>query len=107
MSSAPQISDDDMDLLHRLDQMRELAESLNQHLPEVAQGIVQACIVMSETVAVSDRSTAEGRFRRRIAGNQMKKLLRDIALLGAKVKEHLGPGGDQATGPLHAKATAL
>ncbi|TPQ44424.1 hypothetical protein C2U72_27800 [Prosthecomicrobium hirschii] len=106
MSPSAHISDDDKELLRKLDRMRDLAMSLERHLPDVAQGIVQACIAMSETIAFSNRSTAEGRFRRRIAANQMKMLLRDIALLSAKVTEHLSPGGDQATGPLHVNATA-
>lgn len=98
MSPDAHISDKDMELLRQLDQMRGLAKSLERHMPDVAQGIVQACIAMSKTIVLGDRSTAEGRFRRRIAANQMKMLLRDIALLGAKVTEHLSPGGGQATG---------
>jgi len=98
MSPDAYISDNDMELLRKLDRMRELAINLERHMPDVAQGIGRACIAMSTTIILSNRSTAEGRFRRRIATNQLKMLLRDIALLSAKVQEHLRPGGGQATG---------
>ena len=89
-----QISADDMYLLSKLDQMRELAIRLELHMPDVAQGIGRACITMSKTIILWDRSTAEGRFQRRIAANRMKMILRDITLLSAKVQDHLNQGGN-------------
>ncbi|MBT9293301.1 hypothetical protein [Prosthecodimorpha staleyi] len=92
-----------MSLLCKLDHMRELASRLERHFPEMAHCIGQGCIAMSETIILSNQSTAEGRFRRQIATNQLKMLLRDIALLSATVQDHLNQGGNRVPVPLPAE----
>ncbi|MCW1838756.1 hypothetical protein [Prosthecomicrobium hirschii] len=81
------ITDSDLEVLTSLAEMKRLGERIRPLFPDIADNLDVACDEIINVVTLSDTSTAEGRYHRHMAAQQLNELLAEMETIRGRLEE--------------------